>query len=1051
MTDADLREWDSASAEAIFRVSAHRSAHGCVYLPELAEELSAGDGAADGGHPPRISLGHAEGIIVERLSLESAGPGAETSWDYLVHAWVRCRQEELAARRRWHGAALERALGLLAGARALITSYVGLVLQMPDMFPRSTKHNMHLSPRALVPSLLRLGASTGTLAEEGESDGTQSWAAVPAADAPQFIGDLVLRFASDESAFADTVGAALYDMVQEVRTGLAGAGPSSATNGGAPQGGAPGVSDGDVQAVVAQLLGIADPRTSNAAAPRGEGMTIASLDWRPVLAAVGAATELRAVAAALPFLPTFSPANVTAPTLETDTLLGPLLRLSCFYDAYPSIAQQYFTDLKTRSPTEVENSMHSLRMALEVVQGANFRIWNAMVRAGAAPREQVIAFWGRICALNAKRGAMQVRAREVASDAFMVNVYDLVLRFAEPFVEPTYSKMDRIDPTYLRRQQRWDTRTLTRVHSTEADAVAWMDGTAREEGAARVDEAPNFITEVFYIAARLSSVALGKAMRRVDEREKEMDRLQKRVDELEGDRTSWQTLPHASSVEHIVKRAQAQGDRLHSEIVAAQTQLLEPSFVRRVVGFTSFAMMWLVRLADPQQAHPQRMVTLPLPAEVPTTFAMLPEHMFEDVCDTVLFYARRNPEVLDQDAQTSIVVFCTTFLSSGWFIRNPFLKAKLAEMLSYNLMPFGGRRMGLLSDTVNGHPLAIQHLVPALMTFWIDAESTGSHTQFYDKFNIRYHLTQVFKAVWTNPEHKRQLHEHSENCDADFVVFINRLMNDVTFLLDDALDKLVELHAKQVEMDDDRSWHEGRSAEERQEREGLMRSIQGQIRSDLGLGHEFLRLLINFTAETSGSFMTPEIVDRLAAMLDYNLDVLVGPRCQELKVKDPKRVGFDPRSLLSEILSVFLNLAGHPEFAAAIARDGRSYRRETFSKAASIAQRHMLKSPAEIEVLAHLVDAIERVRQEDADEEEELGDVPDEFLDPLLATLMKDPVCLPSSRAVLDRSTIKAHLLSDGTDPFNRMPLKLDDVKPDDALRVRIHAWLQERRHARSV
>ena len=143
---------------------------------------------------------------------------------------------------------------------------------------------------------------------------------------------------------------------------------------------------------------------------------------------------------------------------------------------------------------------------------------------------------------------------------------------------------------------------------------------------------------------------------------------------------------------------------------------------------------------------------------------------------------------------------------------------------------------------------------------------------------------------------------------------------------------------------------------------------------------------------------------------------------------------------------MYLNLAGQPGFAAAIARDGRSYSRDTFSKAASIAQRHMLKSPPEIDVLARLVAEVERVRREEAEEEEDLGDVPDDFLDPLLATLMKDPVRLPSSRAVVDRSTIKAHLLSDGTDPFNRMPLKLEDVQPADDVREQIESWLRERR-----
>ena len=51
-------------------------------------------------------------------------------------------------------------------------------------------------------------------------------------------------------------------------------------------------------------------------------------------------------------------------------------------------------------------------------------------------------------------------------------------------------------------------------------------------------------------------------------------------------------------------------------------------------------------------------------------------------------------------------------------------------------------------------------------------------------------------------------------------------------------------------------------------------------------------------------------------------------------------------------------------------------------------------------------------------------------LDPLMATLMTDPVILPSSKATLDRSTIRSILLSDPHDPFNRAPLKIEDVVP---------------------
>jgi ubiquitin conjugation factor E4 B len=54
---------------------------------------------------------------------------------------------------------------------------------------------------------------------------------------------------------------------------------------------------------------------------------------------------------------------------------------------------------------------------------------------------------------------------------------------------------------------------------------------------------------------------------------------------------------------------------------------------------------------------------------------------------------------------------------------------------------------------------------------------------------------------------------------------------------------------------------------------------------------------------------------------------------------------------------------------------------------------------------------------------------------------MKDPVTLPSSKATVDLSTIKSHLLSDPTDPFNRVPLKIEDVVPSKFCPFIIDEW----------
>lgn len=63
--------------------------------------------------------------------------------------------------------------------------------------------------------------------------------------------------------------------------------------------------------------------------------------------------------------------------------------------------------------------------------------------------------------------------------------------------------------------------------------------------------------------------------------------------------------------------------------------------------------------------------------------------------------------------------------------------------------------------------------------------------------------------------------------------------------------------------------------------------------------------------------------------------------------------------------------------------------------------------------------------------EDEYADAPDEFRDPLMDTLMMDPVLLPSG-AIMDRSIITRHLLNSNTDPFNRQPLNEEMLKPGE-------------------
>ncbi len=201
-----------------------------------------------------------------------------------------------------------------------------------------------------------------------------------------------------------------------------------------------------------------------------------------------------------------------------------------------------------------------------------------------------------------------------------------------------------------------------------------------------------------------------------------------------------------------------------------------------------------------------------------------------------------------------------------------------------------------------------------------------------------------------------------------------------------------------------------------------------------------------FTKTLSSSFTMPEIVDRVAAMVDYTLDTLVGPKSTNLKVEDPKKYQFDPKTLLSEFIDIYLNLGVSDSFIEAVARDGRSYKPANFDSASRIVTRFSLNSPEEVAAWEALKVRFRTMKDLDNQDEEDLGEIPEAFVDPLLATAMTDPVLLPISKIVVDRSTIRSHLLSDQTDPFNRTPLKIEDVIPDTNLKARIDAWRADMR-----
>lgn len=92
-------------------------------------------------------------------------------------------------------------------------------------------------------------------------------------------------------------------------------------------------------------------------------------------------------------------------------------------------------------------------------------------------------------------------------------------------------------------------------------------------------------------------------------------------------------------------------------------------------------------------------------------------------------------------------------------------------------------------------------------------------------------------------------------------------------------------------------------------------------------------------------------------------------------------------------------------------------------------ERNGIRSAIEVEKFRSLLQKALEIYTTNQKNDDDFADAPDEFKDPLMDTLMVDPVMLPSG-VVMDRAIITRHLLNSQTDPFNRQPLTEDELKP---------------------
>ncbi|XP_063959654.1 ubiquitin conjugation factor E4 A-like [Lytechinus pictus] len=741
------------------------------------------------------------------------------------------------------------------------------------------------------------------------------------------------------------------------------------------------------------------------------------------------------------------------------TPVGLILSLSCI--PRDNQEPQFFERPSRTSGREHQATQEYIWQPVGKLTEHIYRIFRSLFKTSLEIRNSLLAWIGRCIHANAGRTKMWSRrlptfALMYASDSFFLNLSSVLLRFCGPFTKPDTTNITTVDMSYASVDL-----PVGASESQMSELGVHLVGLPKEtrmlhregEENNRVPTHPpyNFATGIFFLTQRCLQLGFQTLVELFYNVNRELHHVQQAFQEM----VQQMGGPRAGPV---MSQLHEKMDKAMTLFLSIKTSLLEPQFLEMAFNLHIATARIVTQYATSDDVTVLTTPNLPLQGEPPSHLVTVPECLAENLV-TYLQFLRRFAEAKFEDggdALKHVMTFVIIFMGNKSHITNPHLRAKLAEILE-GLMPeekSGSRGIVVpifhRQKAFNEHPLGEQ-ISRSLISIFVDIEFTGDPHQFEQKFNYRRPMYKVLKYLWGMPQHRNQIklvaHEamsHMEDANAPlFLKFINHLINDSIFLLDEALDYVKKIKVLQ-EQREGGEWMQLPPTERRQQEDSL-RQTCAIARFYNIMSNETMSTLVYITSEITDIFIHPVMVNRVAMMFNNFLHKLVGPNKIALKVHDFEEIEFNPKQLVRDICRLYINLGKEVRFCRATAEDEVNYTPMLFIRAEKVLDKICMDREM-IDEMKQFAEQVKSLSETNVMEQEMYADAPDEFTDPLTFTLMEDPVTLPTSGMNIDRSTIARHLLSDQTDPFNRAPLTMEEVQSNPQLKAEIEAWKQEQK-----
>lgn len=169
-----------------------------------------------------------------------------------------------------------------------------------------------------------------------------------------------------------------------------------------------------------------------------------------------------------------------------------------------------------------------------------------------------------------------------------------------------------------------------------------------------------------------------------------------------------------------------------------------------------------------------------------------------------------------------------------------------------------------------------------------------------------------------------------------------------------------------------------------------------------------------------------ETRDNIVMSIGKNLDTLCGSDCKKLKIKE-NIIYFDPIRHLKNTFNILYAIYDYKEIKKTMVQQEHTVNTNYMKKMVDILLRKNKILWIEFMNIQKFAVQIEKGREKEKEVEER--NIPEEFLDPIIGSIIENPVLLPNSNTIMERDVILRHLVTTQDNPFNREPLTKNQLE----------------------